>query len=49
MIVRVAAFVVFFSVYKNSGADCWGALSGEWPTVSRKVICFDILVRYSAF
>jgi len=38
MIVRVAAFVIFLSVYKNCGAGCWGALSGEWPTVSRKVI-----------
>jgi len=49
MIVRVAAFVVFLSVYKNSDAGCWGLLSGEWPTVSRKVIYFDILVSYSAF
>ena len=49
MIVGVAAFVVFFSVYKNSDAGCGGVLLGKWPTVSRKIIYFGIIVSYSAF
>jgi hypothetical protein len=48
MIVRIAAFVVFFCVYKERDTGLWGVLLGEWPTIQRKVICFDTFVSYSA-